>query len=199
MRSRFVLPLALVASALIAIPSLASAQTPVTLKSARITVSGTTNVHDYTASTTSVKLTRVQLGSPSSGTVLDDIVKPGSLEALEIGVSAKSLESPKHDFDDNMHKALKVQQHPDITFRLTKLESASDGAVKALGTLRIAGVERDVTLDLKTRRKDDTLVVSGQLALLMTDYGITPPKAMLGMLKTDPKVTLTLEAVLTAQ
>ena len=30
----------------------------------------------------------------------------------------------------------------------------------------------------------------------MTDYGITPPKAMLGMLKTDPKVTVTFETVL---
>ena len=30
----------------------------------------------------------------------------------------------------------------------------------------------------------------------MTDYGIKPPTAMLGMLKTDPKVTITIEAVL---
>ena len=30
----------------------------------------------------------------------------------------------------------------------------------------------------------------------MTDYGIAPPKAMLGMLKTDPKVTITFETVL---
>jgi hypothetical protein len=31
----------------------------------------------------------------------------------------------------------------------------------------------------------------------MTDYGIKPPTAMLGMLKTDPKVTVTFETVLT--
>ena len=30
----------------------------------------------------------------------------------------------------------------------------------------------------------------------MTDFGITPPKAMLGMFKTDPKVTVTFETVL---
>jgi hypothetical protein len=35
------------------------------------------------------------------------------------------------------------------------------------------------------------------VALLMTDFGITPPKAMLGMLKTDPKVTVTFEASFT--
>jgi hypothetical protein len=39
-------------------------------------------------------------------------------------------------------------------------------------------------------------VVTGQVVLLMTDYGIKPPTAMLGMLKTDPKVTITFETVL---
>jgi hypothetical protein len=32
--------------------------------------------------------------------------------------------------------------------------------------------------------------------MLMTDFGIVPPKAMLGMLKTDPKVTITFETLL---
>ena len=66
----------------------------------------------------------------------------------------------------------------------------------AVGTLRIAGVEREVALALKTERRDDTLAVKGELVLLMTDYGIKPPTAMLGMLKTDPKVTVTFETVL---
>jgi hypothetical protein len=63
--------------------------------------------------------------------------------------------------------------------------------------LKIAGVEREVAFDLKTQRKEGSLVVRGEVPLLMTDYGITPPKAMLGMLKTDPKVTVTFETVLT--
>ena len=41
-----------------------------------------------------------------------------------------------------------------------------------------------------------SITVIGEVALLMTDYGITPPKAMLGMLKTDPKITVTFETVL---
>ena len=62
--------------------------------------------------------------------------------------------------------------------------------------LKIAGVEREVTLDLTTERNGTTLTVKGEVQLLMTDYGIAPPKAMLGMLKTDPKVTVTFETVL---
>ena len=87
-------------------------------------------------------------------------------------------------------------QHQDITFRLRRLEprAGSPGALRGIGVLQIAGVEREVALDLTTaaqgRRR---LTVHGELQLLMTDFGITPPKAMLGMLKTDPKVTITFD------
>jgi hypothetical protein len=63
--------------------------------------------------------------------------------------------------------------------------------------LQITGVEREVALDLTTTRTDAGLQVHGSLDLLMTDYGITPPKAMLGMLKTDPKVAVTFDTLIT--
>ena len=47
-----------------------------------------------------------------------------------------------------------------------------------------------------TLASNTTLTVQGSLDLLMTDYGITPVKAMMGMLQTDPKVTVTFETVL---
>ena len=56
--------------------------------------------------------------------------------------------------------------------------------------------EREVALVITTKRTGATLTVQGRLDLLMTDYGITPPKALMGMLKTDPKVTVTFETVL---
>jgi hypothetical protein len=59
------------------------------------------------------------------------------------------------------------------------------------------GVQREVALELTTARKESGLSIHGQVALLMTDFGIAPPKAMLGMLKTDPRVTVTFETVLT--
>jgi polyisoprenoid-binding protein YceI len=68
--------------------------------------------------------------------------------------------------------------------------------MKALGTMQIAGKTRDIAFDLRTERQGSALKVTGQTDLLMTDYGITPPKAMLGMLKTNPKVTVTFEALL---
>jgi YceI-like domain len=172
---------------------------PLTLGSGQLTIAGTSNVHEYTAKTTTIRLTRVKLAAGVAVSSLwDEIVKPGTLEAFEIAVPAATLTSPKEGLDKNMHKALKVQEHADITFRLVRLEPAgAPGAFKGVGVLKIAGVEREVVLALTTGRKDGGLLVKGELGLLMTDFGITPPKAMLGMLKTDPKVTITFETLLT--
>ena len=126
-------------------------------------------------------------------------LKPGGVEAFEIAIPAATLTSPKEGLDKNMHKALQVKEHPDIVFRLLRLEprAGAAGALRGIGVLQIAGVEREVALDITTERKDSTLSVQGQVQLLMTDFGIKPPMAMLGMLKTDPKVTVTFETVLT--
>jgi polyisoprenoid-binding protein YceI len=171
---------------------------PLTLASGRVTLTGTSNVHEYTAQTTTVRLTRVKVGAAVTGVTLwDEIVKPGALEAFEIAIPAATLSSPKEGLDKNMHKALKVQEHADITFRLLRLEpAAGPAAFKGIGVLKIAGVEREVSLALTTARKGAHLSVTGELTMLMTDFGIVPPKAMLGMLKTDPKVTITFETLL---
>jgi len=175
----------------------AQARPPLGIDTARVTLAGTSNIHEYTASTTTVRVTRVAIGSAIPADAFwDEVVKPGALAGFEIAIPAASLSSPKAGLDKNMHKALKVEQFPEITFRLTRLESATAGAVKAIGALRIAGVDREVALDLKTSRKGGLLVVTGSLPLLMTDYGIKPPTAMLGMLTTDPKVTVSFETVL---
>jgi polyisoprenoid-binding protein YceI len=180
--------------------AIASAEGPLAIDTARVTIAGTSNIHEYTATTTKVRVTRAQLGDALAGASLwEHALKPGVVEAFEIAIPAATLTSPKEGLDKNMHKALKVQEHPDITFRLVRFEAkeTAAGAARAIGMLKIAGVEREVALDITTKRAGATLTVQGQLDLLMTDYGITPPKAMLGMLKTDPKVTVTFETVLT--
>lgn len=170
---------------------------PVTLASGRISIAGTSNIHPYTASTTDVRLVRAQLANNARGGDWAEVLGPGALETFEISIPAVTLSSPKEGIDKTMHKALKVAEHPDIKFRLSRLEGAgSAGAFRGVGMLEIAGLAREVALDLKTVESGSTLTVKGGLQLLMTDYGVTPPKAMLGMLKTDPKVTVTFETVL---
>ena len=174
-------------------------QTPLAIDSARITISGTSNIHAYTASTTTVRVTRAQLTGELEGPDMwSNALKPGAVEAFEIAIPAATLTSPRDGLDKNMHEALKVKDHPDIVFRLLRFEpgSGAPGTLRGIGVLQIAGVEREVSFDVTTQREGSTLKVQGRLLLLMTDFGIKPPVAMLGMLKTDPKVAITFETVL---
>lgn len=169
---------------------------PLAIHTARITLAGTSSIHDYTASTTNARVTRVQFGSATAGVAFwDEVQKPGGLEAFDLSIAAGTLKSDKEGIDKNMYKALKVKEHPEITFSLKRMDGTPE-AFKAFGTLRIAGVERDVTLALKTARKGANLGVTGELDMLMTDFGIEPPKAMMGMIKTDPKIKVTFDLLL---
>jgi hypothetical protein len=167
------------------------------LESARVSLDGTSNLHDFTATTTTVRVAAMEVGPASEGDLLDSVLRPGGLETFEIVIPAATLLSPKDDLNKNMHKALKVQQYADIRFRLKALEPAG-GAYRATGWLTVAGVEKEVTLTLQVQRSGGGLAVTGGTELMMPDFGITPPKALLGMVKANPKVQITLALVLSA-
>ena len=181
-------------------PARATAQdssASLTLASATVSLAGTSNIHEFTAATTEVRVTRVALANGASGAaLLAAVLNPGAVEAFDIAIRTTSLASPKEGIDKNMHKALKAAEFKDIAFRLLRLEAKP--VLRAIGLLKIAGVEREIAIDLKTAATATALTITGDVPLLMTDYGIAPPKAMLGMLKTDPKIIVTFEVVLAA-
>jgi len=178
--------------AIFPIPAVAQ-NAPLSLASAKVSIAGTSNIHEWTASTSDVAVTKLTLAG--SGGVLATALNPGAVTTFEIAVRAKTLTSPKEGLDKNMHKALKADEFADITFRLSRFEAKAAGVTRAVGMLKIAGVEREVAFDLKTAAAPTSLTVSGEVPLLMTDFGITPPKALMGMLKTDPKVVVKFETV----
>jgi hypothetical protein len=170
---------------------------PLAMDTARVTLSGTSNVHDYSAWTDTVRVTRVVLApGVDPQTWWDDVVRPGVLQHFEIAIPVATLTSRDAGLDQKMYEALEADTNRDIVFRLTRLEPASTGVLLAIGKVRVAGVEREVVMPLQVQRRDETLVVKGRVPLLMTDFGITPPTAMLGILKTDPKVMVAFEVIL---
>ena len=147
-----------------------------------------------------MRLTAAHLARPLAAPAgLDEILAPGVVDAFEVAVPAASLLSDKDGLNKNMHKALLADKHKDITFRLARIEAGASGALKAIGTLSIAGKTCEMAFDVTTERQASAVKVTGKADLLMTDYGITPPKAMLGMLKTHPKVVITFEALVGLQ
>ena len=193
--SPFVRAIGGISIAFVALTPAAAQDQALRLSAARVSIAGTSNIHPFTASTTDVRMSRLVL-APADGDRLQAAAKAGGVEAFEIAIPAASLTSPKEGLDKNMHKALKTTEHKEITFKLLRLEPAAANALKAVGLLKIAGVEKEVTFEIRAAANASAITVIGEVTLLMTDFGITPPKAMLGMLKTDPKITVTFETVL---
>ena len=169
------------------------------LASSKLTIDGSSNLHEWSATTTDVRITQSKLGvSLSDANFLEAIVKPGAFEAFEIAVPVATLKSGKDTLDKNMYKALKSPEVANVTFRATKLQAgATAGTLRLTGLLKIATVQKEVTFDVTAQLAGALLTIKGTVPILMTDYGIEPPKAMLGMLKTDPKVSVTFVTVLT--
>jgi polyisoprenoid-binding protein YceI len=191
----FVLAGLAAAAATIALPvagTRALASSPLTVSSARVSLDGTSNLNTFTASTHTVMIRAIELAGAPVGDVLDYVLQPGSLKGLEVTIPTRSLTSPKEGIDKNMHKALKAEEHPNLRFHLTALEG-SGTSYRATGLLTAAGVEKEVALALQVRRADAVLVITGTTDLSMTDFGITPPTARLGMLKTNPQVKIRIE------
>ena len=139
----------------------AAADPVLTLSAARVTVDGTSNLHDWTASTTAVLVTAVEIAG-ADGDVLQAALQPGAIRTLDVTIPAKGLTSPKEGIDKNMHKPLKVQDHPQIRFRLRSLSliphwNVSASVVERFGNAVIS-MERHAALARALRDAGWTVV-----------------------------------------
>jgi polyisoprenoid-binding protein YceI len=181
----------------------AVARSPVTVSSATVTIEGTSTKDPFVASTKTVRVTRLRVAGPRSGDVLQQVLQPGGLEAFDATIPVVSLTSPDEGVAGHIHESLEADTHPEIRFQLRSITPAPhdvSGFVRlsAGGTLTVAGVERDVTLTLNVMRAGDWLLVDGNTDLLMTDFGVKPPKGLLGMLRTDPLIRVRVYVVVRA-
>jgi polyisoprenoid-binding protein YceI len=151
----------------------------------QVYLSGDSTLHPYSSTST---LTQVTAELSSGSADLKNITLRAPFQKFEVIIPVKGLKSGESGLDKNMYKALKAEKAPDIHFTLGHYEVipstvASGFPFKASGQLSIAGVQKDVTLTGMAQPDSDALRVDGQYDLLMTDYGIKPPKLLMGAIK----------------
>lgn len=107
-------------------------------------------------------------------------------------ISVKDLRSEKKGLDKRMYKAMKANDYPTLSFHLdrTELLSVQPFKVKAVGRLTVAGKEKTIELDAALDVNREAFWIRGSTELLMTDFGIDPPQALLGTVKTENAITI---------
>lgn len=92
------------------------------------------------------------------------------------------------------NEVLDVHQYPDIGFA-SSVVKPTDGGLKITGVFAMHGVQRAVTVDVKTTVAPDTLRASTSFRLKQTDFDIHPYHAALGTVSVGNDVTIILDVV----
>lgn len=116
-----------------------------------------------------------------------------AVESVSIIVAVEALDCGNDTMHDHMRKALEAKEHPRIEFRVADYDLAETGAgvglVELRGQLTIIGTTRDITILAGVEeRADGTLAVRGSTKVDMTEWGVRPPRLMLGTLRVHDEV-----------
>lgn len=160
----------------------------------KLWIEGTSNVHDWKCSATTIDA-MVDIDAAAQLTS----APPKMLKKVTVKVPVRSLKCGHGKMDDNLYKALNADTHVNITYILTTFdamagESKDEFTLKTVGQLTIAGVENTINMDVAaTRMADGTIKAIGMVPVKMTAFGVKPPKAMLGAIKTGDEVKVRFE------
>jgi polyisoprenoid-binding protein YceI len=152
----------------------------------KVTISGTSNLHEWEEK---VKTFDVTMLFQPQGADITSISKVSFVSKSASVVSENSIMTGK------THDALQVEKHPDIVFRSSEASILDlqgnnlKGSVS--GDLILNGVTKRIVISFTGVLSGDRMEISGTQLLNMTDFGIKPPTAMFGTLKTGDKVEVT--------
>ncbi|HEV8240149.1 MAG TPA: YceI family protein [Thermoanaerobaculia bacterium] len=196
--TKTLLPLALAALLMAAPAALTGAAAPgaeaLAPAAGTVTVTGTSTLHDWSVRATGL---RGSLDLPAGFLAGETSAVPAAKFTLPV----RSLQSEHDKMNKLMWESLAAAKHPELTFALESARLKGPGGptakVEVKGSLTVAGVARPVALVLDVRRDGNRLLASGELPLKMSDFGIDPPTAMMGTMRTGDAVRVKIETTLT--
>ena len=125
-----------------------------------------------------------------------DDKKVNSISSLTFVIPVKSLKSGKSAMDKNTYNALNEDDHKEIKYVLTSVQSinpSKDGKgyiITATGKLTISGTTLTETFKVYSLvLPDGSVKFIGEVSFPMSKYGVDPPTAVMGTIKTGDDLT----------
>jgi hypothetical protein len=120
-----------------------------------------------------------------------------------VTVSGAQLQLEVHKFNcgrapinRDFRATLKAEQHPHIVLKLDEIIYNSDAPnyIQALMTINIAGVDRNEIVEIEvTDPSKEIVAVKGAKRLKITDFNLTPPTAMFGLIKVEDELDISFD------
>ncbi|HDJ34456.1 MAG TPA: YceI family protein [Bacteroidetes bacterium] len=165
-------------------PCLAGETYNMVKSNSRVILHGTSSLHDWEMRLESMLCT---LSFEEEGNRFTGI------ESIRFTGNAASLSSDRKLMDKKAHEALRTDEYPEIVFSyLSQAEFFPNGnrfKGTVIGRLTLAGNSRNISVPFQgIFLENGQIKVEGEVSLNMTDFGIDPPTALMGTLKTGDTI-----------
>lgn len=108
-----------------------------------------------------------------------------------VGVPVSNFECDNRVMTRDFRRALGVEEHPNLYLRFEELQlhAGKEGSriqqdVKAVVSVEIKGVRKVYTINVsRAVFSDYELTITGEMRVKMSEFGIEPPTAMMGMIR----------------
>lgn len=181
-----------------------------------LTLEGSSNVRDWRCNGATLE-GRMEVAAPLSQiNELIDRIEDGDVARLDpraasfpqpdfrLRVPVQSLRCGNRQMERDMYRALRSEQNPVIDFQFRELvggvEHDIDGGLYRAtisGVLTLAGAKRTVSVPVEAVRiARDRFRLRARLPLRMTDFRVTPPTALFGLVQARDDLVVTFDLYL---
>lgn len=154
-------------------------------------IDGSANVRSWDADITTIDATFVLSEFDFSGL---GSLTPDHFKTMELSIPVRDIESDSGRLTRNLQGYLKRDEHPNITFNMNEVDSVTvegnEATITASGIVNAAGVDHETTMIVTATLNDGTITFSGAQDLLMTDFNIDPPTAVMGTIRARDEITI---------
>ncbi len=162
-----------------------SQQKNVVKKESAISVNGTSTLHDW-------DMLVEEYSSKANFSIEENSI---TISKSNFSFKTEDMKSSSSGMNSKAYEALLTKKHPTINFQqngdVKTTLSGNKFNASVSGILTIAGSSKNVIL--KTTGEiltDGTIKIQGKLTDKMSLYGVTPPKAMMGAIKSGDDITI---------
>jgi polyisoprenoid-binding protein YceI len=156
-----------------------------------MTVQGTSSLHDWESAIEKIECKGFYAMANNSLMDVKDVV---------VKIPVTSIKSTKGKIMDNKtYDAFNYEKYPNIVFTLSAQKiNEKNSTIDLTGNLAMAGTTKSVNLTANYKiLPNGELQIIGSKKIIMTDFGMEPPTAMMGTIKVGNDVSVYFEITLT--
>jgi hypothetical protein len=164
---------------------------PFKVKDYKMTVQGTSSLHDWESAIEKIECKGFYAMANNSLMDVKDVV---------VKIPVTSIKSTKGKIMDNKtYDAFNYEKYPNIVFTLSAQKiNEKNSTIDLTGNLAMAGTTKSVNLTANYKiLPNGELQIIGSKKIIMTDFGMEPPTAMMGTIKVGNDVSVYFEITLT--